>query len=193
VNRRPDLVGTDLLRAASSDLSSTWATPPPPRLPWTHRFSRRRLKLIAAFLAVDVIGGWALWHFVVAKQDSPVDAVRKVATLAGQGNWPAVYDSLCRADREQFSETDLASGGSAALAVLHGLANVKITSAHAVAVHLIGPLAVPAEQVVGTLVPTLGTPIPFTVTTVRELGGWRMCLSAGGYSAPSLGVDGVDG
>ena len=66
---------------------------------------------------------------------------------------------------------------------------MRITSAHAVAVHLVGPISLPAEQVAGQLVPRLGPPIDFHVTTVRELGGWRVCLSVGGYGAPDFGVD----
>jgi hypothetical protein len=43
--------------------------------------------------------------------------------------------------------------------------------------------------VAGQLVPVVGAPSAFTVVVVHELGGWRMCLSAGGYSSTAMGVD----
>jgi hypothetical protein len=73
--------------------------------------------------------------------------------------------------------------------VLHGFAGVHITSAHAVRVQLVGPIPLPAEQVSGQLVPRLGAPVDFHVTTVREVTGWTVCLSVGGYGSPDLGVD----
>jgi hypothetical protein len=54
---------------------------------------------------------------------------------------------------------------------------------------LIGPISLPAEQVRGQLQPRLGPPINFHVTTVHELSGWKVCLSAGGYGADGLTDD----
>lgn len=178
----PDLPGRDSLALAASTLRPY--TPPPPR-----RRRRLRPKWIAAILAADVVVGGLLWHVVGRHQDSPVQAVRTVATLAGRGDWNGVYDHLCSADRQQFSESELASGATEALQVLHGLAGVRISEAHSVRVHLIGPFSLPAEQVSGQLLPPLGAPLQFHATVVRELNGWRLCLAVGGYGAPALGID----
>ena len=142
-----------------------------------------------AFVALDLVAGSLLWHLVSSHQDSPVRAVTRVASLAGDGDWPGVYAQLCAADRQQFSEPELASGGTAALQLLHGLAGVRVTDARTVSVHLVGPLALPAEQVEGQLVPQLGPTVDFHVTTVREVAGWRVCLSVGGYGSSAFGVD----
>ena len=177
----PDPAGAARLAAAARELT--------PYVPPTRRRRRLPVKWVVAFVIVDVVVGSVLWHVISRTQDSPVDAVRTVATLAGNGDWAGVYDHLCRADHEQFSAADIAEGGDGALGLLHGLAEVRLGAAHSVTVHLVGPLSLPAKQVAGTLVPRLGPPIDFTVTTVRDLGGWRVCLSVGGYSAPAFGVD----
>lgn len=182
---RPDPAGRAQLVAAAAALRPY--TPPPPR----RRGLLRRLgwKWALAFVVADLLVGSLLWHVVDRHQDSPVTAVTRVADLAGRGDWAAVYDHLCTADHRQFSASDVASGGSAALQLLHGFAGVRIGAAHAVSVHLIGPFALPAEEVSGQLVPQLGPPVDFHVTTVREVTGWRLCLSVGGYGAPAFGVD----
>jgi hypothetical protein len=141
------------------------------------------------FVALDFIVGSLLWHAVRAHQDSPVRAVTRVASLAGAADWHGVYDHLCNADHRQFSAADVAAGGSGALQLLHGFAGVRITGAHSVAIHLVGPVSLPAEQVSAQLIPRLGPPIDFHVTTVREITGWRVCLSVGGYGSATLGVD----
>lgn len=87
-----------------------------------------------------------------------------------------------------MSESDLAGAGQGALLSLGGLNHVtvtKVTSTHVA----LGPIHVPAATAAGELVPEIGPPSPYTVTVVRELGGWRVCLSAGGYSSTSLGVN----
>ena len=53
----------------------------------------------------------------------------------------------------------------------------------------VGVVHWPAAQVSGQLVPVIGQPSDYTVTVVHEVGGWRMCLSAGGYSSSAMGVD----
>jgi hypothetical protein len=41
----------------------------------------------------------------------------------------------------------------------------------------------PAAQVTGELIPVTGAPSPYTVVAVHEIpGGWRVCMSAGGFS-----------
>jgi len=149
----------------------------------------RRRNKVALFLAADLVIGAVLWHVYSKSGDSPQQAVTKVATLARNGDWSGVYDHLCDSDRHQYTGAEIQTGGTGALQLLHGLAGVHVTATQATSVHVIGPLALPAEQVSGQLVPPLGTPVDFRVTTVRQLNGWRLCLSVGGYAVPSLGID----
>ena len=146
-------------------------------------------KVVALFLLADLIAGSVVWHLLNRRQDSPVAAVTRIASLAGQGDWQGVYTRLCSADHQQFSPAEVASGGSSALQLLHGLAGVRVMNTHVVAVHLVGPFSLPAEQVSGEVVPGLGPPSDFHVTTVREVTGWKLCLSVGGYGASAFGVD----
>jgi hypothetical protein len=53
----------------------------------------------------------------------------------------------------------------------------------------VGPIHWPAAQVSGQLVPVVGAPSAYSVTVVHEIGGWRVCLSAGGYSSAAMNVD----
>lgn len=136
-----------------------------------------------------MVVGALLWHLVGRHRDSPQRAVTRVAALAGQGDWTGVYHHLCSADHRRFTLADVASGGTAAMQLLHGLVGVRITDTRTVGVHLVGPLSLPAEQVTGRLVPPLGPTVDFHVTTVREVSGWAVCLSVGGYGSAALGVD----
>jgi hypothetical protein len=180
----PDLQGR--ARLAEAALALRPYTPPVRPRRWWARLGWKRL---TAFVVADLIAGTALWHVAERTGDSPVRAVAAVARLAGQGDWTGVYHRLCSADREQLSPAEVSAGGSEALTVLHGLAGVHIVAAHAVVVHLVGPLSLPAEQVVGSVLPQFGPAVDFHVTTVRELTGWKVCLSVGGYGSPALGVD----
>ena len=175
-----DLFGRAQLLAAVGEVRPYAPTRGRIRVPW---------RWLALFVLVDVLVGAVVWNLATRHQDSPVDAVSSVATLAGHGDWAGVRDHLCRADRTQMTEADLAAGAGAATALVHGFAGVDILGARAVAVHLVGPVSLPAEQVSGRLLPALGESVDFTVTTVRELGGWKVCFSVGGYSAPALGVN----
>lgn len=181
----PDPAGQARLAAAAREL----IRPPAParrRRPWLLRLG---WKWATAFVVADLVLGSLLWRVINSHQDSPVKAVTRVTDLAGRGDWSGVYDHLCSADRRQYAAADVASGGSEALQLLHGLAGVRITDARTVRVHLVGPVSLPAEQVSGQLVPRLGPPLDFHVTTVREVAGWRLCLSVGGYGVPAFGVD----
>jgi hypothetical protein len=144
---------------------------------------------LAVFAAVDLVVGSVMWRLVSSHQDSPVKAVTRVADLAGRGDWAGVYDHLCSADRKQFRASDVAAGGGVALQMVHGLAGVRITGTRTVGVHLLGPLSLPAQQVSGQLAPRFGPTFDFHVTTVREVTGWRLCLSVGGYGSSAFGVD----
>jgi hypothetical protein len=169
------------LRQAAQNLARPVSAPPR-----RHRWlSKRR---IAIFLAVDLVVGSVAWHYLTESHPSAVAAaVESTAKDAAQNDWTGVYSHLCSTDRAQMSESSLAQEGQGALLAIGGLNHVTVTNVTSTHVAL-GPIHVPAATVAGELVPEIGQPSPYTVTVVREVGGWKMCLSAGGYSSAALGV-----
>jgi hypothetical protein len=155
----------------------------PKRHKW---FTKRR---IAIMLAVDLVVGSVAWHYLTESHPSAVaSAVEGAANDAAHGNWAALYAQTCSSDKAQTSEADFAQAGQAAVLQLGGLNHVSVTTVTATHVAL-GPIHVPAATASGEIFPEFGTPSTYTVTVVRELGGWKMCLSAGGYSSTALGVN----
>jgi hypothetical protein len=144
---------------------------------------------VAMMLAVDLVVGSVAWHYLTESHPSAVAAaVEDTAKDAGHNDWSAVYNRLCSTDRAQMSEGDLAGAGQGALLQLGGLNHVTVTQVTDTHVSL-GPIHVPAATAAGELYPEIGAPTAYTVTVVRELGGWKVCLSAGGYSSAALGVN----
>jgi hypothetical protein len=170
------------LHAAARALAHP-VTAPPQRHRW---FTKRR---IAIMLVVDLVIGSVAWHYLTESHPTAVAAaVESVGKDAAHNDWAAVYSQLCSSDRAQIAESDLAGAGQGALLTLGGLNHLTVT--HVTPTHVsIGPLHVPAATAAGELVPRIGPPSPYTVTVVRELGGWKVCLSAGGYSSTALGVN----
>lgn len=145
-------------------------------------------KRIALFLAIDLVLGIVGWHYLTATHPTAVAAaVEGTAKDAAHNNWNAVYNSLCSSDRQQMSEPDLADAGKAAMLQIGELDHVTVTDVQPLTVP-VGPLHWPATTVSGDLVPVIGRPSAYTVTVIREVGGWKMCLSVGGYSSAALGV-----
>jgi hypothetical protein len=127
-------------------------------------------------------------HYLTQSHPSAVaSAVEGTAKAAAHGDWSTVYGRLCSADRRHLSEASLADAGQGALLELGGIDHVTVTYVRFVHVS-IGTIPVPAAQASGELVPVVGPPTAFTVTTVEQIGGWHVCLSAGGYSSAALGV-----
>jgi hypothetical protein len=170
------------LRSAAAALARP-VTTPPPRRRW---LTKRR---IAAVLIVDLVLGSVAWHYLTATHSSAVAAaVEQTGKDAAHNNWTGVYSDLCSSDRAQFSESELHDAGEAALLQIGELDHVTVTSVDPTSLP-VGPLHWPAAVVSGQLVPVIGAPSAYTVTVVRELGGWHMCLSAGGYSSVAMGVN----
>jgi hypothetical protein len=160
----------------------------PVQAPNKHRrwFTKRR---VAIALTFDIVVGSIAWHYLTESHPSAVAAaVEGTAKDAAHNDWPGVYSRLCSSDRAQMSENDLAQAGQGALLALGELNHVTVTQVTSTHVAL-GPIHVPAATASGQLVPVVGTPSPYTVTVVREVGGWKVCLSAGGYSSAALGVN----
>ncbi|HVV75150.1 MAG TPA: hypothetical protein VHC43_03870 [Mycobacteriales bacterium] len=179
--RRPSIEGRDSLAYAASQLKPYQVPVKKRRLRWPRWLTWKRT---VALLAVDVIFGPILWHHVFAANPGAVKgAVNHTLDDLEHHNWSGVYDSLCRNDRAQVDESDLAAAGDGALEQLGGgLARWTITSVTNIHQNL-GPMNLPAAQVSGQLYPLAGSPSPFTVVVVHEIPeGWHICMSAGGFS-----------
>jgi hypothetical protein len=185
VTSGPSLEGKAQLQFAAAALKPY--QPPRRRRRWPRWLTAKRLALI---LVADLILGSVGWHYLTTPHPGAVAAaLQQTAHDASTNNWDAVYGELCRNDRAQLSEPDLASAGRLALLHIGELRGVTVTAVHNVS-QALGPLDIPnAAQVSGQLVPVIGPPSAFTITLVRELGGWHVCLSAGGYSSAAMGVD----
>jgi hypothetical protein len=155
---------------------------PPRRRRW---LTKRR---VALALVVDLVIGTVAWHYLTATHPSAIAAaVESTANDAAHNNWTGVYDKLCSSDRDQTSEAEFGEVGRVAMLRIGELNHVTVTTVDPISVP-VGPLQWPAAQVSGDLVPVIGVPSPYTVTVIRSLTGWQVCLSAGGYSSTALGV-----
>jgi hypothetical protein len=139
-------------------------------------------------LVVDLTLGTVAVHYLTRSHPAAeAAAVVAAADAAAHNDWNGVYDDLCSSDRSQLSEGELQAAGRGALLSIGGLDHVTVSSVKSVTLP-VGPIHWPAAQVSGQLIPVVGAPSDFTVTVVREIGGWRMCLSAGGYSSTAMNV-----
>ncbi|HVW80711.1 MAG TPA: hypothetical protein VHB69_07220 [Mycobacteriales bacterium] len=182
---KPSIEGRDTLAWAMAELVPK--RKPPKQTKWWQRWLKwwfKRPKLLVVFLVADFILGSLGWHFVFSSSPGAAKgAVNTTLSDVSHRNWSGVYDSLCRDDRAQVDESNLAVAGDAALTHFGlGLARWTETSVNTVHQSL-GPVNLPAVQVSGELYPVTGSPSPFTVTVVHEVpGGWHVCMSAGGFS-----------
>jgi hypothetical protein len=183
--RKPSIEGRDSLAWAMAELVPK--KKPPKRTRWWQRYLKwwlKRPKRLALFLVADLIIGSIGWHYLFAASPGAAKgALNTTLSDLSHRNWSGVYASLCRDDRAQVNESDLAAEGDVALEQL-GLGLDRWTEASSKTVHQsLGPVNLPAVQISGELFPLTGTPSPYTVVVVHEVpGGWHVCMSAGGFS-----------
>jgi hypothetical protein len=180
--KRPSIEGRDSLAYAMSQLKPYQKPVKKRRFHWPKWLTWKRT---VALVIVDLIAAHYAWHYVFqANPGAAKGALLRTMSDASHHDWSGVYDSLCRSDRAQINESDLAAAGDAALAQLGlGLDHATVTSVTPVKQSL-GPLVEPqAALVAGELYPVTGTPSPYTVVVVHEIpDGWKVCMSAGHFS-----------
>ncbi|HWC35865.1 MAG TPA: hypothetical protein VG650_13695 [Mycobacteriales bacterium] len=178
---RPSIAGRDALAYAMADLvpkkkdvKKRWWQRWPKWLTW---------KRLVALLVLDLVLGHYAWNYIFAASPGAArGAVDRTLTDLSHHDWNGVYNSLCRDDRAQIDESDLAAAGTAALAQF-GLGLARWTESSTRTVHQsLGPVNLPAVQVSGQVFPVTGGPSSYTVVAVHELSGWHVCMSAGGFS-----------
>jgi hypothetical protein len=184
VTSGPSPAGIEDLRRAAAALGHQ------PREPRRRRWPKwLTAKRVALLLVADLTLGTLAVHYLTRSHPAAeAAAVTAAADAAAHNDWNAVYDDLCSSDHSQLSESELQGAGRGALLAIGGLDHVTVSSVKSVTLP-VGPIHWPAAQVSGQLVPVVGAPSDYTVTVVREIGGWRMCLSAGGYRSTAMNVD----
>jgi hypothetical protein len=182
---RPSIEGRDALRYAMAELATTT----PRKKQWYQRQWRPKWltwKRAVALVIVDLVAAHFAWGWLMSvNQDAVTKALQKTMHSVAHKDWPGVYDSLCKSDRAQISEGDLAAAGPAAVASLGplGLDHATVDSITKVT-QSVGPINTPnAAQVHGKLYPVVGQPSDYSVVLVHEIpGGWKVCMSAGGFN-----------
>jgi hypothetical protein len=183
--QQPSIQGRDTLAWAMAELVPKKKPQKPQK--WWQKYLKwwlKRPKVLVVFLVADLVLGSIGWHYLFASSPGAAKgALNTTLSDLSHHNWRGVYNSLCRDDRAQIDESDLAVEGDAALLQL-GLGLASWTETSVTTVHQsLGPVNLPAAQVAGQLIPVTGTPSPYTVVVVHEVpGGWHVCMSAGGFS-----------
>ena len=185
---KPSIEGRDTLAWAMAELVPK-AKPPKKRRWWWPKWMT--WKRAVALVVLDIILGNIAWHYLFASHPGDVaKALQSTMSDVSHNHWDDVYNSLCRSDRAQIRESELAGAGRAAMASIGFLDHATVTSVTPITQSL-GPIDVAsAAQVSGEFVPVVGQPSAYKVVLVHEIpGGWHVCLSAGGFSSEALGYD----
>jgi hypothetical protein len=179
----PDPLGRDRLAAgaASYKVPVHGVKPPPP--PFYLRWR---------FIALGVVGllviSYVLHRTLSPAEDTPTAAASRVIELFLDEDYTELRSKLCRADREQVGANDLERAGASAGNLLKTLDKPQVE--RVTDISLSGSYAnVEAKQVSGLITPVIGAGSTFHVVTINEGGGWRVCLSPGGYGLGALNVD----
>lgn len=151
------------------------------------RLSPQR-RLVAAALAAGVLGSLLLYQSLRKADDTPAAAATTVIQLLLDEQYGRLRSALCREDRSKVGTNDLEQAGRSASSLLRTLDEPRVTSLSDVV--LKGARAgLEAKQVTGEISSLAGPGTQFRVVTVREAGGWRVCLSPGGYALGALNLD----
>ena len=178
----PDPLGRDRLAAGAAIYRPpVYGQKPPPkpfyRRPWG----------IAVLAAVALAASSVVYRATSSAEDSPEAAATRVIELFLAEDYGELRRALCREDRGQVGTNDLESAGASGAALIKALDDPVIESV--AAVKLLGSYAdVQAQQVTGRIT-GLGGGTTFRLVTVQERGGWRVCLSPGGYALGALNLD----
>ncbi|MCU1588507.1 MAG: hypothetical protein JWN31_2000 [Frankiales bacterium] len=179
----PDPLGRDRLAAGAASYRPPVHGVKPPRPPFYLQW-----RFIALGVAVLLLISFMLYRSMSTAEDSPKAAASRVIELFLDQKYSQMRTKLCRADRAQVGANDLETAGRSGGDLLKTLDKPQVESVTDVALQ--GSYAgVQAKQVAGLITPIVGAGTTFHVVTVNEDGGWRVCLSAGGYGLGAFNLD----
>jgi len=179
----PDPLGRDRLAAGAASYKPPvhGVKPPPAPLYLQWRF-------IALAVAVLLVISYVLHRTLSPAEDSPTAAASRVIELFLDQQYAEMRSKLCKEDRGQVGANDLERAGASGGDLLKTLDKAQVE--RVTDISLTGSYAgVEAKQVFGLITPIVGAGTTFHVVTINEDGGWRVCLSPGGYGLDALNVD----
>ena len=140
---KPSIEGRDTLAWAMAELVPK-AKPPKKRRWWWPKWMT--WKRAVALVVLDIILGNIAWHYLFASHPGDVaKALQSTMSDVSHNHWDDVYNSLCRSDRAQISESELAGAGRAAMASIGFLDHATVTS--------VTPITRPATETMPSLAP----------------------------------------
>ena len=176
----PDPLGRDRLATGAAMYRTPVYGATPPAKPF---YQQRRY--FALVVVVGVLASILVNRMRSAPEQSPQAAATRAVTLFLAADYGKLRGSLCKEDRSQVATNDLETAGRSAGPLLKALDHPTVD--RVTDVTLAGSYAgVPAKQVSGSITAKVGAGTTFTVVTVHEGGGWRVCLSPGGYALGAL-------
>lgn len=178
----PDPLGRDRLAAGAAIYKPPVYGQKPKRKPFY-----RHSAFIGLVVIVALVAG-ILLRLRSGASDTPQAATTRVITLFLKGDYTGMRRALCREDRDQVGTNDLETAGRNAGPLLTNLDRPVISTVTDVT--LTGDFAgVRAKQVAGTITAKIGAGTTFKVVTIQQSGGWRVCLTPGGYSLSAVNLD----
>lgn len=177
----PDPLGRDRLAAGAASYKPPVYGEKPPAKPF---FLRRWA--IVALVATAFVASTVIYRGLHSAEDSPEAAATRVIELFLDQDYRQMRSKLCREDRARVGTNDLESAGLSAGNLLKALREPVIDSVTPVTLAA-GYAGVEARQVSGRIIGLSST--SFQVVTVKEQGGWRVCLSPGGYALAALNLE----
>lgn len=179
----PDPLGRDRLAAGAAIYKPPVYGAKAKRKPF---YEQRRYLALAVVLGL--LAAYLIHRATATAEQTPQAAATRVIELFLAGDYHQMRSKLCRDDRAQVGSNDLETAGQSAGPLLQTLDKPQIASVTDVT--LTGSYAgLQAKQVSGTITGKIGAGTSFKVVTVHESGGWRVCLTPGGYALGALNLD----
>lgn len=155
----------------------------PPRSPFYLQW-----RFIALGTALLLVISFLLYRASSPAENTPSAAASRVIALFLDEHYSEMRGKLCKQDRAQVGANDLETAGRSGRDLLRTLDKAQVESITDIS--LGGSYAgVEAKQVSGLITPRVGAGTTFHVVTVNEDGGWRVCLSPGGYGLGAIDLD----
>jgi len=179
----PDPLGRDRLAAGAAmyKVPVYGEKPPPPPF-------YRRPRFVALLIVGTLALSFTVFRLTSSAGNTPEAAATRVIELFLDEEYAELRTKLCSADRSQVGANDLETAGRTAGPLLRTYDKPDQMTVSDVVLQ--GSFAgKQAKQVSGRILAKVGNGSAFKVVTVNERGGWRVCLSPGGYALTAFNLD----